>query len=181
MSRVTYEEYQRVCSAFAVLLSYPKVECVVISTQLDSLPLPRSSRKSLRAFLEATRDMTLSEQQELYTRSFDLSPLCSPALSVHLFGVESFKRSHLMVGLLDTYREAGFDYQSEAADHMAIVTRFLPHAPAQERGEIIQFILIPALRKMVELLKSKQNAYASLLEAVIATVGEVETTEVAYA
>jgi nitrate reductase assembly molybdenum cofactor insertion protein NarJ len=181
MSQVTHSQYENICFTLAELLSHPEVECACLVARLDASPLPRSSRKMLSAFHEATRELTLAEQEELYTRTFDLSPLISPALSVHLFGAESFKRSHLMVGLLDMYRDAGFDAQSEIADHMATVTRFLPHAPAQERKEIVQFILIPALSKMAELLNSKQNAYGHLLEAINEAVAAIETSEVAYA
>jgi nitrate reductase assembly molybdenum cofactor insertion protein NarJ len=181
MSKFTFEEYEALCSAFAVALSYPQVSSADCAAALGRFNLPRKSRKALEEFHNAMVTMSVYEQQEFYTRTFDLSPLCSPALSVHLFGVESFKRSHLMVGLLDMYRVAEFDVQGETADHMPTVTRFLPYAADLDRREIIQYILIPALTKMSELLSSKQNPYAHLLEAVISAVSVIETTEVAYA
>lgn len=181
MSKIAFAQYKSICQLFSELLSYPTLEHQQAIAQLAELPLPRLSRTALHLYREATARLPLSARQEFYTRTFDLSPLCSPALSVHLFGVESFKRSHLMVGLLDMYRDAGFDVKGEAADHMPTVTRFLPHAVSSERQEIVQHILIPALSKMAELLKSKQNAYGHLLDAVIAAVGVLETTEVAYA
>jgi len=181
MSRVSFEEFAGICSAYADAMSYPQENCTARVAYLERFDLPRKSRKALDEFRAALGQMPLFEQQELYTRTFDLSPLCSPALSVHLFGVESFKRSHLMVGLLDMYSAAQFEAQGETADHMPTVTRFLPYAAGTDRPEIIQYILIPALLKMCVLLSSKQNPYAHLLEAVIATVTEIETVEVAYA
>lgn len=181
MRSVLFEDYTAICSAFANTLSYPLKNCADCAAEFGRFKLPRKPRKALEEFGNAMSSFPLSEQQELYTRTFDLSPLCSPALSVHLFGVESFKRSHLMVGLLDMYRAADFDVQGETADHMPTVTRFLPHASSSDRQEIIQYILVPALTKMYELLSSKQNPYAHLLEAVIATVTEIETAEVTNA
>lgn len=178
---VTFEAYEAICTAFADALSYPQESYSTRLTAFDTASLPRKSRKALDDFQDSVALISLSEQQELYTRTFDLSPLCSPALSVHLFGVESFKRSHLMVGLLDMYRAAGFDVCGETADHMPTVMRFLPCTSAADRQEIIHYILVPALTKMTELLRLKQNPYASLLDAVIETVSTVETTEVAYA
>lgn len=152
------------CEMMSELLRYPKSEFMLVLSQL--LEIVRDQKEpfeSLSRFHDDVSLMSTSELQELYTRTFDLSPVCSPALSVHLFGVESFKRSHLMVGLIDTYAQAGFEYRGEAADHMATLFGFLPFASPMEREEIVGFIVRPALGKMANLLGSKLNPYTHLL------------------
>ena len=125
--------------------------------------------------------MSHFELQELYTRTFDHNPMCSPALSVHLFGVESFKRSHLMVGLMDMYRIAEFTVTGESADHMSTVVRFLPLAENGAREEVAQFILLPGMAKIAEFLDSKSNPYSYLMKATISIVAAETGKEATYA
>lgn len=169
------------CQELATLLSHPQTG--YLST-LESAIGSSSSKKSVKAlklFRDQIAGQSTSELQELYTRTFDLNPLCSPALSVHLFGVESFKRSHLMVGLLDMYRVTEFPTAEETADHMSTVVRFLPFPANEERQEVAEFILLPGLTKIAEFLESKSNPFSHLVNAAILIVAAEIRKEATYA
>src|SRR5450759_3107097 len=57
-------------------------------------------------FATETEKLSLSELQELYTRTFDLSPVCALDIGYHLFG-ENYKRGVFLANLRET--EAPFD------------------------------------------------------------------------
>lgn len=178
---MTSKQFDFSCEELAVLLSHPQNDYLTTLERSINTPANRSSNKSLRAFRDAISGLTVTELQELYSQTFDLNPMCSPALSVHLFGVESFKRSHLMVGLLDMYRAVEFQTTGESADHMSTVVRFIPFASREDRAEIVQYILVPGLTKMAEFLESKANPFASLIRATISIVSVETNKEVAHA
>ena len=170
-----------VCDELATLLSYPDSNYHSMLQKAVESSSSRKSAKALRTFQESIANLSESELQEFYSSTFDLNPLCSPALSVHLFGVESFKRSHLMVGLLDMYRAADFQTVGETADHMSTVVRFLSHSSSEEREEIAQFILLPGLTKIAEFLESKSNSFSHLVKAAAMIVAAETGKEAKYA
>lgn len=152
----------------ADLLDYPSA---AFGTQLGrTCETCRATKAagSLADFEHAMRLISIGEIEELYSRTFDLNPLCAPAASVHLFGEESFKRAELMARLVDAYAQAQFDCGPEVPDHVATLLRFMEVAPEDLRAELDQYILRPALRKMDEFLSSKHNPYAKVLMAAIA-------------
>jgi len=178
---MTARQFEQPCRDVAVLLSHPQSDYLETLDKIINSGLNRKAARSLRTFRDAIGGLSLFELQELYTRTFDLNPMCSPALSVHLFGVESFKRSHLMVGLLDMYRAADFPTTGESADHMSTVLRFLPFVSNEEREEVAQFIFLPGLAKIAEFLGTKSNPYSDLMKATISIVAVETGKEATYA
>jgi len=178
---MTARQFEQSCRDVAVLLSHPQIDYFEVLDRVVNSGLNKKATKSLRAFRDTIGVLSLFELQELYTRTFDLNPMCSPALSVHLFGVESFKRSHLMVGMLDMYRAVDFPTTGESADHMSTVMRFLPFVMDEEREEVAQFIFLPGLAKIAEFLDSKSNLYSDLMKATISIVAAETGKEATYA
>ena len=154
----------------ATLLSHPQDDYDATVDSLIGVFNTQKAGKLLREFRAAMAGLSATERQELYARTFDLNPLCSPALSVHLFGIESFKRSHLMVGLLDMYRTAAFPCDGEAADHMSTLVRFLPWAAPDERDELMHYVLLPGLEKIAAFLATKANPFSLLIVAAQAVI-----------
>ncbi len=178
---MSMRQFELLCDDFAALLSHPQQDHQLLLDKVLGSISNRKCLKALRMYQKEIAGLTPEDLQDLYTRTFDLTPLCSPALSVHLFGVESFKRSHLMVGLLDMYRQGNYPAAGETADHMSTVLGFLSYTSPEERSEIARFILLPALKKMTEFLESKSNLYAYLLSATSALVVAETGKEATYA
>lgn len=105
-----------------------------------------------------------AQLQELYTRTFDLSPVCILYLSVHLFGEENLQRSRLMVGLKERYDEWQFDPGTELPDHLSLVLQSAPHFEQEEWQDLAAHCLNPALEKMTDSFRGSENPFRYLLE-----------------
>lgn len=109
--------------------------------------------------------LSTEHAQELYSRSFDLSPVCVPYASVHLFGAESFKRAELMTGLIATYERVGFDRGTELPDHIALLLQCAPCFEADEWDDLSALVLTPALEKMVDALTNAGSPWRHVARA----------------
>src|SRR5512138_1986014 len=88
----------------ARLFAYPSERLALDLAELERAMVPCPTAGSeLHRFVCHVRDLSLPDLCELYTRTFDLTPVCAPYLSVHLFGESSFKRAQLMTGLREAY------------------------------------------------------------------------------
>lgn len=128
---------------------------------------------SLDAFERAAARLSFQELEDLYGRTFDLSPSCIPFLSVHLFGQESFRRARLMTGLEDAYQKAGFDRTeggNELPDHLGVVLRAAEVFSEEEWRELVEMVLARPLAKMAGALDPK-NPYRHLVETVRRLLG----------
>lgn len=125
---------------------------------------------ALDEFIQDVSALSTEHAQELYTRSFDLSPVCVPYASVHLFGAESFKRAELMTGLNAAYERAGFDRGTELPDHIALLLRCAPHFDADEWADLAELVLTPAFEKMAAALDGAGSPWRHLLHAAQALI-----------
>lgn len=73
----------------------------------------------LAAWLEGT---ALWEQEELYTRLFDLKPTCTLHIGYHVYG-EAYQRGELLAGLVGELRGAGIDPGTELPDFLPTLLR----------------------------------------------------------
>ena len=116
--------------------------------------------------------LDLAAWQTTYTSTFDLAPSCSPYLGVHLFGDENRDRARLMVGLRQSYTRAGMTVNhDELPDHIAEVLDYVDRAPREEREELLRLVVVPALKKMVEILAPTSNPYRHLVSAALRLSG----------
>lgn len=125
----------------------------------------------VEAFASEMNALDLSEQQATYTSTFDLAPSCTPYLGIHLFGDENPDRARLMVGLKLAYKRLGIEPNNELPDHIAEVLAFAERDDVEERDELRQFVLIPALTKMHSILSPTSNPYRHLVAAALREVG----------
>ena len=117
-------------------------------------------------FTNGTETLSLSDLQELYTRTFDLSPVCALDLGYHLFG-ENYKRGVFLANLRET--EAPFDLGQEhqLPDYLPVLLRLLTKLTDEElRSALIVDCMIPALEKMLKTLSEGENPYRHLIAAV---------------
>lgn len=125
------------------------------------------SRNSIRRFTEAMAEKSLGEQEELFTRTFDLAAICSLYVTGYIFGDENFDRGTLMATLGEKYRELGFDTNGELPDHLPILLVFSSWIDEEALDELIRFCLIQPVTEMVDRLNDSENPYFFLLSSVL--------------
>jgi len=121
----------------------------------------------LEEFLLTLKICSTEQIQETYSAAFDVTPICVPYVSVHLFGEESFKRSQLMTGLAMSYTEQGFDSGKELPDHLRNILRFAPNFKDEDWQELVGFVLVDAVKKMKEKLNQSKHMFNPLISSIL--------------
>jgi nitrate reductase molybdenum cofactor assembly chaperone len=117
-------------------------------------------------FASETERLSLSELQELYTRTFDLSPVCALDIGYHLFG-ENYKRGVFLANLRETEAPFELGQEHQLPDYLPVLLRLLTKLDDVElRGALIVDCMIPALVKMLNTLSEGENPYRHLIAAV---------------
>lgn len=156
---------------FADLLEYPTTAAlqksgVYIQHLRETDPV---AAECFEVFQRGTEERTLKQMEELFTRVFDMQPLCYPYVGYHLFG-ESYKRGVFMAQLNEAYRLCDYPVEKELPDHISVILRYLA-LDSEKRTEdfgwsLLYEGLMPALEKMtVALKKHTENPYAELATA----------------
>jgi nitrate reductase delta subunit len=159
---------KRLYSLLSDLLSYPEEDLPEkVSSCLELLSSYHlEGEAALREFLAFLEENDLGKLQELYTRTFDLNPVCSLYTGHHLFG-ESYRRSEYLVKLKGTYRAEGFPAEGELPDHLPLLLRYLSMSreDPNRRAFILEGIL-PALEAMTQSFQESRNVYGKVLGVV---------------
>jgi nitrate reductase delta subunit len=166
----------------ACALAYPTADTLPgLEAHLPALraAYPRAARglDGLRAYLG---DHPVEDAQELYTRTFDINPVCSLDVGFHLFG-EDYDRGRFLAMLRGSQQEAGMPEERELPDHLPVVLRWLARVYGSElHVDMVTECVLPALRKMDEALGKGTNPYAGLLQT-IAAILEADLRQVSEA
>lgn len=151
--------------ALASLLRYPgpdhalRVERCLRAVE-EELPAGAPLVVELRRRVQG---LPLEALEELYTRTFDLDPVCAPELGWHLFG-EQYERGLFLVKLKQLRRRVGLDDGTELPDHLAGVLELLDRLPPAEAADLAWACVLPALEKMRQGLGGKDSPYASAID-----------------
>lgn len=120
----------------------------------------------LAAFVEKIDLLSLSDWEELCTRTLDLSPAAAPYIGFQIWG-ESYQRGEFMSKLNRAMFNLSVDTEGELPDHLIPVLRYLAltDQPIPELVENLE----PAVVRMFDILhdKDKDNPYLNLFEAVL--------------
>ncbi len=119
----------------------------------------------LARFSELVRPLSLHELQELFIQTFDLNPVCSLEMGWHLFG-ENYDRGLLLVKMRQQLRAHEIAETTELPDHLTNALRLLPRMDREAGAYFAEAIVLPALEKMREAIRGKDNPYQHVLEAV---------------
>ena len=119
----------------------------------------------LRRFADEIRDYSATELEELYTRTFDLNPVCCLEVGWHLFG-EDYNRGRFLVRMREQLRRLRLSESGELPDHLTDVLRALGRLAPEEAARFAAEAVLPALDKMLTGFPDAANPYAHLLEAV---------------
>ncbi len=174
----------RLCELFSAILDYPNSQLSRRVEETNTLlsPLHEEAAALLKEFQAFVGKTPIGTIEEIYSKTFDLQAVCFPYVGYHLFG-EDHRRALFMAGLKEDYKANQFSCGNELPDHLAVMLRFLTVASQDERDEIIDLCIIPALKKMGARLERTSNPYRKVLESllfVFRQLGSVSTDELQY-
>jgi nitrate reductase delta subunit len=150
------EARRALAQAFAAVLSYP-YDSPSRAARLCAAELGEHDADAqelllrFAAFVDAT---PVGQLQEAFTRAFDLDtmsrsePTCYPYVGHYLFD-ESHKRGAFILELRKRFRASGFSDESDLADHLVVLLRFLSVCEDDELAEeLVADAILPALGRM---------------------------------
>lgn len=152
-----------------LMLGYPRqgyAQDIQRLGQSVALAYPSAGRE-LEQFNVLCEKRSLSEMEELFTRTFDLAAICSPYVTGYIYGDENFDRGTLMAKLGEKYAELGFDSGGELPDHLSIFLRFAGWLDEEALNELVSLCLLQPVTEMVERLKDSDNPFYFLLSAIL--------------
>jgi nitrate reductase molybdenum cofactor assembly chaperone len=124
----------------------------------------------VRDFANRVRDLATEDLQELYTRTFELSPVCALEVGWQLYG-EEYARGSFLVFLRDALRKHGIAEDTELPDHLIHVLPLLDRLSGDEARELATHAVLPAIEKMLQGFAGKNNPYENLLQALRLVLG----------
>ncbi len=154
---------------FASLLDYPGPGIRGFAAELDEgvIPVRSGASRPLRAFREFLERSAPADIEDAYARAFDFEPSTCLYVGYHLFG-DTSRRGLFLVKLKGCYGREGFDAGRELPDHLSVLLRFFDTKPIfEERRELIDDCLVPAVAGIWDRLTAARHPYAPLFEALL--------------
>ncbi|MEN8039990.1 MAG: molecular chaperone TorD family protein [Actinomycetota bacterium] len=151
-------------SVVAMAMRYPTPDSLTaLTAAINGLPKGNAERE-MRRFLKGIDGRELKELEELFTTTFDLTPVVTPYVG-HLAWGDSYERGAFMADIQAAMRSAGVDPEGELPDHIEPILRYL--AVTDDPIESLKPILVPAVTKMEKTLKKadSKNPYVHVLAA----------------
>jgi nitrate reductase delta subunit len=124
---------------------------------------------AVAAFCDATAGLNETELEELYTRTFDLNPVCTPEVGWHIYG-EQYRRGRFLVQARDLLKVVGIEERGELPDHLMSLLPAVARLQPQDAALFAGTYLVPAIDKMLPGLKDKANPYEQILQAIRAVL-----------
>lgn len=145
------------------LISYPGATYhntteAVFRAQAKSLTV----KPSLDEFYKYVQDAKLTDLQEQFTQTFDLSPATCLDLGWHLYG-ENYGRGVFMVRMRQLLRANGIKESTELPDHLSHIMAVLPSLNNNDGKALIESYVLPALDKVLKGFKDSDNPFQSLI------------------
>ena len=162
----------------SLLLGYPDEELLGRLPLLRAAvaPLPVEFAGSLGRFLDHLETTPLTRQQADYVETFDLRRRCCLYLTYFTHG-DTRKRGMALLQFKHLYSRAGMTLtDEELPDHLAVVLEFAATGDAA-RGERLLTEYRPGVELLRVALEERRSPYASVLQAVSATLPPVEAAD----
>jgi len=165
----------RLLESFAALLEYPTPgfreyvgsACAEIGVLLHNLGIDDEDR--MEKFRDGIVRCSVNELEELYTRTFDLNPVCTLDVGWHLYE-ENYDRGTFLVQMREALRRHGIPETTELPDHLPSVLKVLARASDQEGAPLVRDSVLPAMKKMLKAFTESDNPYGKLLQRVEMTL-----------
>ncbi len=121
------------------------------------------SKIVLEIFKEHLESKNIGEQQEYYSKTFDVNALCCMDIGYVIFG-EDYKRGEFLVNMQNEQKKAGHHFEIELADYLPNVLKlFYYHKSKEFIDELAYCLTIPALKEIIQTFRSPENIYRKLL------------------
>lgn len=117
------------------------------------------------AFSRAIAAFSLTEQQEQFTHTFDLNPVCALEVGWHLFG-EDYKRGAFLVQMRQALASQGISEGGELPDHLSSLLHLAGVLRGEDALRLMTDALQPAVAKMLEPLEKSENPFRLLMQAI---------------
>ena len=151
----------------ADLLEYPDERW---TARVEPVHRITTNSDTFAKYSAGVEQLSLFDLQELYTRTFDLNPVCALEIGYHLFG-ENYKRGEFLAGLRQTETPFELGQERQLPDYLPVLLRLLTKLEDDElHASLIGECLIPGIGKMIASFKDSENPYRHLLEAVRMTL-----------
>lgn len=159
------QENRLLCQLFANMIDYPG-SGLRQAAKNCAIQLENSSpgiTEPVQSFADFVNSQSLESLEELYTQTFDVTPVTSLYLGYHLFG-ETPKRSEFLIKLTEAYETHSFSPGIELADHLGVILRFLSVSEDPEFTlPLLEECILPTLEKTEKELKKNENQYAMVI------------------
>jgi len=156
---------------FATALSYPaypghnfRDAVLRLGEVLAADPSYAPAAELVRSFGAETARLSDTELEELYTRTFDLTPDISLETGWQLFG-EAYERGSFLVKMREMLRSLGIAESGELPDHMTYMLRAVGRLPDARGRELVGTYLSKSLSKIMKHFPEKDNPYLDVLRA----------------
>ncbi|MBX9570999.1 MAG: nitrate reductase molybdenum cofactor assembly chaperone [Candidatus Obscuribacterales bacterium] len=171
----------RALAAFADLLKYPREDylekCKLAKSSVEIF-YPQVSQL-MAVFCSKIKELSFDQTEEIFTRTFDMAPICNPYVTTYLYGDENFERGTFMTLLAQRYKESNFELTGELPDHIAVILEFAPQFDQDEFNELCEFCLKHTLGEMTNSLDQAGSIYSNLFKSLMAILdtGTPEVTK----
>jgi nitrate reductase delta subunit len=149
----------------ADLIEYPEGASYA---QLVAAPIGAGADSGVAAALGRFRESVAANgarvMQERYVEAFDFDPASTLDLGWHLFG-DTPDRGAFLAALREDIVRAGVFERGELSDNLAIVLRLIARLERTAASKLAARIA-PAVARVHDRLRSRNNPYADLIDAV---------------
>ena len=110
-------------------------------------------------------DLPLADRQEIYARTFDMSPKCTLEIGWHLFG-EQYDRGTFLVWMRGQLRQLGLGESSDLPDHARHALAVLGRMDEEVGRRFATACVLPAMEIVRDGLKKLESPYELLVDAI---------------
>ncbi|MFQ5498845.1 MAG: nitrate reductase molybdenum cofactor assembly chaperone [Candidatus Zixiibacteriota bacterium] len=124
------------------------------------------ARSYIATFAKHVQGSTVENLEELYTRTFEINPVCTMEIGWHLFG-ERYERGAFLVKMRQAMRQFQLAESAELPDHLIHVLQVLGRMAPDEATTFVSEAVMPAIDKMMDGFKDKDNVYRAVLQGIV--------------
>jgi nitrate reductase delta subunit len=119
----------------------------------------------LRDWVERMRGLSPQEREEVYARTFDMSPKCTLELGWHVFG-ETYDRGTFLVWMRGQLRRFSLAESTDLPDHARHVLPVLGRMESEDADKFSQACVQPAMETICEGLDKTDSPYEPFIGAI---------------